>query len=103
MEGSEVSIEDSFVLSLIDHLKELESILSKTVPMDLDTVMGFRSATNCFFCEQPLHGDRVRDHDHINGKYRCAAHSICNMKYSKRCKFVPIFFHNLGGNITLLR
>ena len=39
---------------------------------------------------------KVRDHCHYTGKYRRAAHSKCNLKYSTFKKF-PIAFHN-GSN-----
>ena len=39
---------------------------------------------------------KVRDHSHYAGKYRDAAHSICNLKYVYLNKF-PIAFHK-GSN-----
>ena len=36
---------------------------------------------------------KVRDHDHYTGKYREAAHSICNFSY-KIPKEIPVVFHN---------
>jgi hypothetical protein len=39
---------------------------------------------------------KVRDHCHFTGKYRGAAHSICNLK-ARRPDFVPTLFHNLEG------
>ena len=40
---------------------------------------------------------KVRDHDHLTGKYR-AAHSKCNKNVKqKQSSFVPIFFHNFFG------
>ena len=36
---------------------------------------------------------RVKDHCHYTGKYRGAAHDICNLRY-KTPKEVPIVFHN---------
>ena len=39
---------------------------------------------------------KVRDHDHYAGKYRGAAHLICNLRYSTQID-IPVFFHN-GAN-----
>ena len=36
---------------------------------------------------------KVRDHCHCTGKYRGAAHNICNLRY-KIPKEIPIVFHN---------
>ena len=36
---------------------------------------------------------KVRDHCHYTGKYRGAAHSICNLCY-KISKEIPVVFHN---------
>ena len=36
---------------------------------------------------------KVRDHCHYTGKYRVAAHNICNLRY-KVPKEIPIVFHN---------
>ena len=40
--------------------------------------------------------DRVRDHSNLSGKFRGAAHELCNLKY-KVPTFFPIVFHNLSG------
>ena len=39
---------------------------------------------------------KVRDHDHITGKYRGAAHSSCNLKLRRTYK-IPVIFHNFRG------
>ena len=39
---------------------------------------------------------KVRDYCHYTGEYRCAALSICNLKYSVP-KEIPIVFHD-GSN-----
>ena len=39
---------------------------------------------------------KVRDHCHITGKFRGAAHGQCNLKL-KIPKKLPIIFHNLEG------
>ena len=36
---------------------------------------------------------KVRDHCHYTGKYRGAAHSICNLRYTIPKK-IPVVFHN---------
>ena len=36
---------------------------------------------------------KVRDHCHYTGKYRGAAHSICNLRY-RIPKEIPVVFHN---------
>ena len=55
----------------------------------------------CYYCNDLLFKDKVKDHDHLNGKYRGAAHENCNLQ-AKRVNFVPIFFHNLSGYDTHL-
>jgi lipopolysaccharide biosynthesis regulator YciM len=44
---------------------------------------------------------KVCNHDHLTGKYRGAAHSICNLNYQNP-KFIPIVCHNLSGYDTHL-
>ena len=60
---------------------------------DLDK---FDKATKCHICDKPLGKDRVRDHCHLTGKFRGAAHNGCNINY-KIPKFFPVIFHNLSG------
>ncbi|XP_065667913.1 uncharacterized protein LOC136088164 [Hydra vulgaris] len=56
----------------------------------------FNDATECHICGEKLGKDKVRDHCHITGKYRGAAHQSCNLNY-KIPKFFPVLFHNLSG------
>ena len=56
----------------------------------------FDEATECWICGGELGLDRVRDHCHLTGKYRGAAHNKCNLQYRKP-KFIPVVFHNLSG------
>ena len=58
----------------------------------------FKLAEECWLCENPLDDTKVRDHDHLTGKYRGAAHNICNINVKqKSSSFVPIFFPNFSG------
>ena len=59
----------------------------------------FDNAVDCHICGKVLNADRVRDHCHITGKFRGAAHNACNLKlriYPDKTK-VPVVFHNLRG------
>jgi hypothetical protein len=47
-------------------------------------------------CEADDNDITVRDHCHVTGKYRGAAHNSCNLNY-KLPKFYPIIMHNLFG------
>ena len=44
-----------------------------------------------------MNNDKVRDHCHFTGKYRCLAHNNCNLNLKEKVNFIPIFFHNLSG------
>lgn len=43
-----------------------------------------------------LNYDKVKDHCHLTGEYRGAAHNECNLNY-KISNFFPIFFHNFSA------
>ena len=52
----------------------------------------------CYICKKEFNTDdkkhhKVKDHCHYKGKYRDAAHIICNLRY-KIPKEIPIVFHN---------
>ena len=51
----------------------------------------------CWICKEELNTDKVRDHCHITGKFRGAAHNKCNLKLRIPRK-LPIIFHNLQGH-----
>ena len=57
------------------------------------------NSTHCHVCAGPLASDSVRDHCHITGKYRGAAHNACNLKLRLNSKTttIPVVFHNLRG------
>ena len=52
----------------------------------------FQQSTICWLCENPLDEDTVRDHDHLTGKYRGAAHNRCNLNCKKsQVRLIPYF------------
>ena len=86
----------------IQYLQEEETnileILEEEVPMHMTNKdkLDFNNATVCHICEQMFSpGDEpVRDHCHVTGLYRGAAHSDCNLNFQHR-KRIPVVFHNL--------
>lgn len=50
----------------------------------------------CYFQNNSMDDGKVRDHCHITGEFRGAAHRSCNLKY-RIPKHIPIYFHNLSG------
>ena len=73
-EGGEVG--KKFVESLEKDLKEVYKILKTVVPIKISEQEeeSFKSAVKCYACGLDLKKDRVRDHCHLTGKYRGAAH-----------------------------
>ena len=62
-----------------------------------------KEQTNCYKCKKSLlqknYRDAVKDHCHLTGKYRGAAHSECNLKLkiTPKTHQIPVVFHNLRG------
>ncbi|KAK4874041.1 hypothetical protein RN001_013401 [Aquatica leii] len=78
-----------------NHLKESKPMLPLTAPELVEYV----TAQQCFICKKEFGNPgnpKVKDHSHLTGRYRGAAHSTCNLNY-KIPNFIPIFFHNLSG------
>ena len=93
----------------VNKMLTLENIASNYFDTNLELEItpqeeeSFQHSTICWLCEQalrenPLGDDKVRDHDHLTGKYRGAAHNKCNLNCKqKSSSFVPTFFHNFSG------
>ena len=97
---------DTFFKMVVKESFKIGDILKKPVAMKItatDTA-NFTTVQDCHICDEPLGADRVRDHDHLTGKYRGAAHNECNLAYkfqkltTKGDEYIiPVVFHNLRG------
>ena len=77
--------------------------MKKMIPLISDENDYHESQKKCFIYNKKFCYDndsknfknyqKVRDHCHYTGKYRGAAHSICNLQY-KTTKKIPVVFHN---------
>ena len=67
-------------------------------PLTAEQLKSHNRACNCHICLKPFKPKdrKVRDHCHYTGKYRGAAHSLCNLQY-KIPSYIPVVFHNLTG------
>ena len=86
-----------------DLKKQARSIIDfekKELPvLTIDEEFKHHMATECYICEKKFYEDKknnyikVRYHCLYAGKYRGAAHKICNLMYNTR-REIPVVFHN---------
>ena len=70
----------------------------KMIPLTTEEKIYHNKQKICYICKKEFNNNekknyKVRDHCHYTGKYRGAAHNICNLRY-KVPKEIPIVFHN---------
>ena len=68
------------------------------IPLTKKEEENYNNQKVCYICKKEFDTSdkkhhKVRDHCHYTGKYRGAAHNICNLRY-KIPKEIPIVFHN---------
>ena len=68
------------------------------IPLTKKKEKNYNNKKVCYICKKEFDKSdkkhyKVRDHCHYTGKYRGAAHNICNLRY-KIPKEIPIVFHN---------
>ena len=100
---------EKFLQALKEEQKHIKNTLRYPKPMKIETVRHHEEATHCWICEKPFYPHlsseekkkwgKVRDHCHITGNYRGAAHSLCNVKLrlNPDTTEIPVVFHNLRG------
>ena len=74
------------------------------IPLTDEEIESYEKETVCYICEKEFSTDKsdkntfklyhkVRDHCHCTGKFKGAAHNICNLRY-KIPKKISVVFHN---------
>ena len=99
---------DKFFKQLEGELKDIRNNLKniRSINMTQKDCQDYHATTTCWICggefKEYNAGDtgglwKVRDHDHLTGKYRGAAHSKCNqtLRIDPYHTPIPVFFHNL--------
>ena len=81
-----------YATKIINYEKE------KMIPLTIKEEIRHNKQKICYICKKEFDTDdkkhyKVKDHCHYTGKYRGAAHNICNLRY-KIPKEMPIVFHN---------
>ena len=70
-----------FVGMLEEDIREIASIPEKKMILGKEEKERFDKETKCWVCNEEFGDDvKVRDHCHITGRYRGAAHNSCNLK-----------------------
>ena len=77
--------------------KVMKKHFNKNLVMTAEENKEFERSNICWICGKLIDYDnKVRDHIHITGKYRGAAHCSCNINL-KISKKLVVIFHNLKG------
>ncbi|XP_032458071.1 uncharacterized protein LOC100117886 [Nasonia vitripennis] len=88
-----------FVNELKSIGEKIDVLYKNPKPMRLTDLeeISFRRSSACHICRKPITGEElaVRDHCHLTGRFRGAAHNSCNLNY-KDSRFIPVVFHNLN-------
>ena len=71
----------------------------KMKKLTVDEQREYDKATKCWICDGEFtkENKKVRDHDHMTGKFRNAAHWKCNIFYNFKKMKIPCIIHNFKG------
>ena len=81
---------DWFIGRMSYYNKLFKGLFSINIPLKDETVTPLYS--RCYYCNKKINNDIVRNHDHLNGKFRGYAHNKCNLQAKNT--FVPIYVIN---------
>ena len=91
-----------FIKAMLEEYKYCKNIIkkhfNKNLIMSEEEEHLFQQSNSCWICKKLIDNDdeKVRDHCHVTGKFRGAAHWDCNINF-QLTKKVPVIFHNLKG------
>ena len=91
--------EQVFLRYLEEEIKMIANIPEKKMIFGKKEENQFEKETRCWICKGEFddkNKEKVKDHCHYTGRYRGAAHNLCNLNYRKP-NFTPVVFHNLSG------
>ena len=77
-----------------------DEVSRKAMNMTVADKIKFNSCKSCPRCSVKFEDDKVkkvRDHDHLTGKFRNALCSKCNFRLRLRRRVLPVIFHNFKG------
>ena len=92
------NVADMFIQHILKIQDRLDLVYRNPKPlhMTMEERSEFRSVEHCHIGQGVLGDDRVRDHCHVTGTFRGAAHNECNVNFRLRNR-IPVIFHNLRG------
>jgi len=82
------------VEAVVEVARKIEGLMNTNIPIIM-TECEEKTHQECTECNL-VGGDKVRDHDHLTGKFRQTLCSRCNLELQQP-KFVPVFFYNLSN------
>ncbi|KAF0752140.1 Uncharacterized protein FWK35_00011968 [Aphis craccivora] len=77
-----------FVEAVVEVSWKIEKLMKTNIPLTMTKKKHIKSVI--------LSGEKLRDHNHLTGKFRQILCSKCNLEL-QQTKFVPVFFHNLSN------
>ena len=81
---------DWFINRVNYYNKLFKDIFEINIPLNEDSITPLYCS--CYYCNEYMGEDVVRDHDHLIGKFRGHAHNKCNLQAKNT--FVPIYALN---------
>ena len=93
-----------FVNEMLTLEKNASEYFETNIPLEMtpEEKESFQQSTICWLCGNPLSDTEVRDHDHLTGKYRGAAHHRCNLNCKKsQVRLFPYFSTTFLGMIVI--